>query len=114
MNEKLRSSIFLVNNTSALHDDVKFIFSTLWSKISQAKEYQIQRAMNDFHVIKYNGYPLSIAQYNQLHADSLAFLKKNIVLYINTIGLYLHDIITNAIMHRSLYYTNYQIFKWKN
>ena len=36
--------------------------------------------MNDFHVIKYNGYPLSIAQYNQLHADSLAFLKHELTL----------------------------------
>ena len=61
VNERIRSNIFLVNNTSVIHDDVKFIFSTLWSKISPAKEYQIQSGMNDFHVIKHRGYPLSIA-----------------------------------------------------
>jgi len=80
LNEKIRSNIFLVNNTSIIHDDVKLIFSTLWSKISPTKELQIQRAMNDFHVIKYRGYPLSIGQYNQLHADSLAYLEKELAL----------------------------------
>jgi len=78
VNEKILSNVFLVNNTSVIHDDVNFIFSTLWSKISPAKEFQIQRAMNDFYVIKYRGYPLSIAQYNQLHADSLAFLQQEL------------------------------------
>jgi len=80
LNEKIRSNIFLVNNTSIIHDDVKLIFSTLWSKISPTKELQIQRAMNDFHVIKYRGYPLSIVQYNQLHEDCLAFLEKELAL----------------------------------
>ena len=84
INEKIRSNVSLVNNTSVIHDDVKFIFSTLWSKISPAKEYQIQRAMNDFYVIKYRGYPLSIAQYNQLHADSFEFLKKELTLETST------------------------------
>jgi len=84
VNEKIRSNIFLVNNTSVINDDVKFIFSTLWSKISLAKEYQIQSAMNDFHVIKHRGYTLSIAQYNQLHVDSLAFLKSELTLETST------------------------------
>ena len=84
VNESIRSNIFLVNNTSVIHDDVKFIFSTLWSKISLAKEYQIQSAMNDFHVIKHRGYTLSIAQYNQLHVDSLAFLKSELTLETST------------------------------
>ena len=84
MNEKILSNVFLVNNTSVIHDDMMFIFSTLWSKISPAKEYQIQRDMNDFYVIKYRGYSLSIAQYNQLHADSLAFLKKELTLETST------------------------------
>jgi len=84
VNERIRSNIFLVNNTSVIHDDVKSIFSTLWSKISPAKEYQIQSGMNDFHVIKHCGYPLSITQYNQLHADSLAFLKRELTLETST------------------------------
>jgi len=75
VNEKIRSNVFLVNNTSLILDDVNFIFSTLWSKISPVNEFQIERGMGDFHVIKYRGYKLSIKQYNQLHFDSLAFLQ---------------------------------------
>jgi len=84
INEKIRSNVSLVNNTSVIHDDVKFIFSTLWSTISPTKEYQIQRAMNDFYVIKYRGYPLSIEQYNQLNVDSIAFLKEELALETST------------------------------
>ena len=83
--ESIKKNVFLVNNTSVVHEDVKFIFSTLWSNISPMKEYQIQRAMNDFYVIKFRGSnPLSIAQYNKLHADSLAFLKKELELKAST------------------------------
>jgi len=78
VNEKIRSNIFLVNNTSVIHDDVKFIFSTLWSKINPVIEWHIESGMGDFYVIKYRGYRLTIQQYNELHADSLAFLKQEL------------------------------------
>jgi len=78
VNEEIRSNVFLVNNISAIHDDVKFIFSTLWSKISPANEWQIERGMGDFHVIKYRGYRLTIPQFNELHANSLAFLQQEL------------------------------------
>jgi predicted phosphohydrolase len=80
VNEKIRSNVFLMNNTSVMHDDIKFIFSTLWSNISPTNEWQVERGMGDFHVIKYRGYKLSIKQYNQLHADSLAFLQKELAI----------------------------------
>jgi len=78
LNEQIRSNVFLVNNTSVQHDDVKFIFSTLWTKISPAYEYQIERSMSDFRVIRYKGYRFSAEQYNELHAGSMAFLKQEL------------------------------------
>jgi len=78
LNEKIRNNVFLVNNTSVLHDDVKFIFSTLWSKISPAYEYQIERSLSDFRAIRYKGYRFSAERYNELHADSLAFIKQEL------------------------------------
>jgi len=78
VNERIRNNVFLVNNTSVIQDDVKFIFSTLWSKISPAREWQIESGISDFHVIKYRGHRLSIAQYNQLHVDSLTFLQQEL------------------------------------
>jgi len=78
LNEKIRNNVFLVNNTSAIHKNVKMSFSTLWSKISPAYEWQIERSMNDFHVIKNGKYRFTAEQYNELHAESLVFLEKEL------------------------------------
>jgi len=78
LNEKIRSNVSLVNNISVMHEDVKLIFSTLWSKISAAYEYQIERSMSDFHVIKYGKFRFSAQRYNELHAQSLMFLQQEL------------------------------------
>lgn len=78
LNEKIKSNVFLVNNTPIVREDVTFLFSTLWSKINPAYEYQIERSMSDFHVIKYDGYRFSAQHFNKLHAESLHFLKSEL------------------------------------
>ena len=57
------------------HEEVKLVFSTLWSKISSENEWNIERSVSDFHVIKYNKNRFSTPVFNQLHADSLEFIK---------------------------------------
>ena len=76
LNETIRSNLFLVNNTSVVHQGVKLIFSTLWSHIGPGYQWQIERSLNDFHRIKHKGYRFSAEQYNQLHAESLAFVQQ--------------------------------------
>ena len=76
LNEKIRSNVFLVNNIALKQDKINFIFSTLWSKISPAKRWQIERGMSDFQVIKYNGARFSAEQFNELHEQSLSFIKQ--------------------------------------
>jgi predicted phosphohydrolase len=78
LNEKIKSNVYLVNNTSVIRDNIKFIFSTLWTRISPAYERLIERGMSDFHVIRYKGDRFSALQYNQFHEESLAFLKKEL------------------------------------
>jgi len=75
LNEKIRSNVVLVNNTAAVHGEARLIFSTLWTKISQGNQWQIERRLNDFYIIKYKGHQFSSEQYNQLHLDSLAFIQ---------------------------------------
>jgi predicted phosphohydrolase len=75
LHETIRDNVFLVNNTSVVQNEVKLIFSTLWSEISLGHQWQIERSMNDFHLIKYRGFRFSAEQYNQLHAESLAFVR---------------------------------------
>lgn len=78
INEKIRNNVFLVNNVSVIHDNVKFIFSTLWSKIRPAYHRQIEKGLSDFHVIKYQGKRFSVPQYNLLYEESLKFIKQEL------------------------------------
>lgn len=78
INEKIRSNVFLVNNTSVQHDDIKFIFSTLWSMIDPSNQWTIQRSMSDFQVIKHKEDFFTPFHYNQLHQDSIRFVKKEL------------------------------------
>jgi hypothetical protein len=49
-------------------------FTSLWSNISKTTVPYIQRGLSDFHVIKFEGHPLSVEKCNQMHAESVAFL----------------------------------------
>jgi predicted phosphohydrolase len=78
LNEKIRSNVFLVNNTAVVHKNTKLIFSTLWSKISEGHQWQIERSLNDFHVIKNKGFRFSAEAYNQLHEQCLSLVQTEI------------------------------------
>ncbi len=78
LNEKIRSNVFLVNNTSVVHENTQLLFSTLWSTISPAHRWQIERSLNDFRIIKNKGLLFSAEKYNQLHEESLGFLQHKI------------------------------------
>ena len=78
MNDAIRSNVFLMNNTSVVHENVKLVFSTLWSHIRPGNQWQIERSLNDFHLIKHKGYRFSAERYNQIHEESLAFIHDEI------------------------------------
>lgn len=76
--ENIKSNVFLINNTTVVHENTRLIFSTLWSNITPANQWQIESGLSDFQVIKYNGSRLSSRWYNQLHDDSLNFITQEI------------------------------------
>ena len=78
MKSSIRDNIFLVNNTTEIISGVRFIFSTLWTKISEANMFEIQNRLNDFHAITVEDRPFSAWQYNALHEDSLNFLQQTL------------------------------------
>ncbi len=78
LNEKIKSNVFLINNTSLIYNNIKFIFSTLWTKIRSAYQWQIERGISDFHVIKYKGYRFSAEKFNRLHEESLKFINQEL------------------------------------
>ena len=49
-----------------------------WSKISPANEWLIENGMNDFSVIKYKDRRFSTALFNELHEESIAFIKQEL------------------------------------
>ncbi len=50
--EKIRDNLLLVNNISLNHGAVKFIFTTLWTKISTIHQFEIQAETVGFSCYK--------------------------------------------------------------
>jgi len=71
----VRDNVFLVNDFAVTIEDVRLLFSTLWTDISLAKAFAIERGMNDFHLIYYAGNRLTVEDIRQEHRNSLAFLE---------------------------------------
>lgn len=76
--EPIRSNVFIVNNTTAIHRGVKLLFSTLWSSISPGYQWQIERGLNDFRLIRHKEFRFSVERFNQLYKESLAFIKAEV------------------------------------
>jgi len=77
-NEKIRDNLFLVNNVSVIHEQVKLIFSTLWTSISPGNQFEVKQSLSDFHAIKYNRRGLTTDHYNFLHEQCRSFLFEEI------------------------------------
>lgn len=76
--ETIRKNVFLVNNISVQHENVTFVFSTLWSKIDKVNAWQIERNMSDFHIIQYQKERFNHNHFNQLHEESVKFIGKEL------------------------------------
>jgi predicted phosphohydrolase len=72
--ESIRSNVTLLNNCSIELNDIHLHFTSLWSNISKTAAPYIQRGLTDFQVIKCEGQRLSVEKYNQMYAESVAFL----------------------------------------
>ena len=77
--EKIRSNVLLVNNTAVQHGNVKLILSTLWTDINRVREWEIERGMNDFQVIRWGKSRFTAGNVRQLHATALAFIKNELM-----------------------------------
>lgn len=72
--EKIRSNIWLANNMAFTYNGVNIICTTLWSKISIAHEWEIQRSISDFHAIRWGNKRFTPREFNELHQQALQFL----------------------------------------
>jgi 3',5'-cyclic AMP phosphodiesterase CpdA len=73
--EYIRRNLILTNNTVVEEDGVRLILSTLWSPISPRYAPAIEQSLNDFEIINYGHRALRATDVNELHAESLDFVK---------------------------------------
>lgn len=71
---EIRPNVTLYHNHALEYNDVYFVFSTLWSKVIKNPAV-VYKGMYDFRLIKFEGRPFTIAQYNELHDRSFDFIK---------------------------------------
>lgn len=77
-NTKIRENISIVNNIDIVYDNVRFIFSTLWSDISPKNEKQIERGVSDYICIANKGKNLTVKDSNLLHSQCMTFLRESL------------------------------------
>jgi predicted phosphohydrolase len=76
--EDIHPNVHLVNNQSVELGGIRFIFSTLWSRISPPLEWDIQRCINDFSAISCDGEKFTARNFTRLHKACLAFITKSL------------------------------------
>jgi len=76
-NLKFHENISIVNNVEIQYEGIQFIFSTLWSKISEKNEKTIEQSVSDFECITKNDRKFKASDFNRLHDKSLNFLRQS-------------------------------------
>jgi len=74
----LHNNIHIVNNTCLEYENVQFIFSSLWSRISPKNEIVMEQGVSDFECISINNKKFKAVDFNRLHSESLSFIKMSI------------------------------------
>lgn len=74
----IRPNVKVYYNSVVQIDNLEFVVSTLWSKISDADAYVTERGVNDFYHILYNNKRLNYNVFNQEHERCFDFIKNSI------------------------------------
>ena len=77
--EKIRPNVHLLNNKIIEHENIRLLFTILWTKIDPMHQWEIERGMNDFHVIKYGGFRFTADRVNLFYEENKRFLTNALV-----------------------------------
>ena len=75
---KIRENIHLLHNTRIVYEGIEFLCTTLWTHLNEPTIPLIEKGVADFAAISQKGKRLKANDYNQLHQESLRFLKSAI------------------------------------
>lgn len=98
------NNISIVNNVLKDYKGIRFIFSTLWSKIRKSNEKTVENGVADFACISVGNNNLKSFDFNQLHETSLRFLEKTLVEKKKKTVVVTHHLPSvrcNALIHRN-------------
>ncbi|MGB5982042.1 MAG: metallophosphoesterase [Nonlabens sp.] len=76
--EKIKPNVLLCNCAVVEIDDISIVTATLWGKISHVNKFLMEKSLNDFEKISYNGKPLTVNKFNALHTADKDFLKSSL------------------------------------
>jgi predicted phosphohydrolase len=77
-NIQIRHNINIVNNIALVYENIRFVFSTLWTNIGPSNEKTIELCVSDFTTISYKNKRLKAKEYNMLHAEGFGFIQQSV------------------------------------
>lgn len=77
-NFQFRKNISIVNNIELEYENIRFIFSTLWTEIGSVNAKNIELRIADFTNISIKNKKFRVSDYNLLHEESLNFVKQSL------------------------------------
>ncbi len=77
-NISLKNNVNIINNVDLIYKNTRFVFSTLWSKIRNENKKYIEQRVSDFNFISSSNKKFKSSDFNRLHEQSLAFIKKTL------------------------------------
>jgi predicted phosphohydrolase len=78
LNIQLKGNIRIVNNMELEYENIRFVFSTLWSRISNLNQKRIEQSISDFECIKNRKRNFNTEDFNTLHTGSLHFIRQSL------------------------------------
>ncbi|MBN2520365.1 MAG: metallophosphoesterase [Bacteroidales bacterium] len=75
---RLSEKLSIVHNTEVQYENIRLIFSTLWSNISTTYQKIIETSVSDFLCISNKNKKFKTSDFNRLHNESLEFLKNTV------------------------------------
>ena len=72
--EEIIKNVFLVNNYTIEREDLRIIFSTLWTKVSPEMAFFVQKGLNDYRIIRDGNSLFSVDRCNDLFEENISYI----------------------------------------
>jgi predicted phosphohydrolase len=74
--EEIMKNVFLVNNYTIERENLRIIFSTLWTKISPEMSFFVKKGLNDYRIIRDGNLFFTVDRCNYLFDENISYIRK--------------------------------------